>query len=46
MGEVAPHLHGDVGRKDQQAERLDALGQAAGRLPGGRAVAHVRGTRE
>lgn len=41
-----PHLHGDVGREDQQAECLDALGQAAGRLPGGRAVAHVRGAGE
>lgn len=46
MDELAPHLHGDVGYKDQQAERLDALSQAAGRLPGGRAVAHVRGARE
>lgn len=46
MGEAAPHLHGDVSREDQQAERLDALGQAAGRLPGGQAVAHVRGARE
>lgn len=46
MGEVAPHLHRDVGREDQQAERLDALGQATGRLPGGQAVAHVRGARE
>ena len=41
-----PHLHGDVGREDQQAECLDALGQAAGRLPGGRAVAHIRGAGE
>lgn len=45
--EGAPHhLHGDVGREDQQAERLQALGQAAGRLPGGQAVAHVRGAGE
>lgn len=46
MGEVPPHLHGDVGHEDQEAERLNALGQAAGCLPGVWAVAHVRGARE
>lgn len=38
-----PHLHGDIGREDQQAECLDALGQATGRLPGARRAGHVRG---
>ena len=41
-----PHLHGEVGRKHQQAQALDALCQATGRVPGLRAVADIRGAGE
>lgn len=37
-----PHLHREVDQEDQQAERLDCLCQATGRLPGLGAVAHIR----
>ena len=36
-----PHLHREVNQEGKQAERLDRLGQATGRLPGLGTVAHI-----
>lgn len=40
------HLNSDVHREDDEADHLDALGEAAGRLPGWRAMPGVRGDGE
>lgn len=42
MEEIDAHLHRDINHEDKEAEQLQALREAAGRIPGGKAVPHVR----